>query len=85
MQLAVRNFFHPCFHAKFGKNNEKTALLGRFFRIALAVPTGKEPVKRNYLPTDYELILCLFRSFSSKDLLILRADPETVKQLMGDL
>jgi len=31
------------------------------------------------------LILCLFRCFSCKDLLILRADTETVKQFIGDL
>ncbi len=49
-----------------------------------AVPTGIVPAKRNYFPTDYELILRLFRSFSCKDLLILRADSETVKQLMAN-
>jgi hypothetical protein len=64
---------------------QKTDFLGRFFRLLLAVPTGIVPAKRNYFPTDYELILCLFRYFSCKDLLILRADNETVKQLMGDL
>ena len=41
-------------------------------------------MKRNYLPTDFELILSLVRCFSCKDLLILRADTETVKQFMGD-
>ena len=33
-------------------------------------------MKRNYLPTDFELILSLVRCFSCKDLLILRADTE---------
>ena len=64
--------------------NKKTAFLGRFFCLLLAVPTGIVPVKRNYFPTNYELILSLFRRFSYKDLLILRVDTETVKQLMGD-
>jgi hypothetical protein len=48
------------------------------------VPTGIEPAKRNYFPIDYELILRLYRCFSCKDLLILRADTKTVKQFMGD-
>ena len=50
----------------------------------LAVPTGIVPAKRNYFPTDYELILSLFRCFSCKDLLILFGVTKTVKQLMGD-
>ncbi len=64
--------------------NKKTTPKGRFFCLLLAVPTEIMAAKRNYFPTDYELILCLFRYFSSKDLLILRADTETVKQLMRD-
>jgi hypothetical protein len=28
-----------------------------------AVPTGIETAKRNYFPTDFELILCLFQEF----------------------
>ena len=51
----------------------------------LAVPTGIVPAKRNYFPTDYELILGLFRSFFFKDWLILFGVTETVKQFMGDL
>jgi hypothetical protein len=58
--------------------------LGQFFCLLLAVPTGIVPAKRNYFPTDFELILRLFRCFSCKDLLILRADTKTVKQFMGD-
>ncbi len=65
--------------------NKKTAFLGQFFCLLLAVPTGIVPAKRNYIPTDYELILRLFRCFSCKDLLILRADTETVKLLMANL
>ena len=64
--------------------NKKTALLGQFFCLLLAVPMGIVPAKRNYFPTDYGLILSLFWCFSCKDLLILRADTETVKHLMGD-
>ena len=67
-----------------GSIKQKNRLFGRFFHLFLAVPTGKEPVKRTYLPTDFELILYLFRNFSCKDLLIFRADTETVKQFLGD-
>ena len=53
-------------------------------KVTSCGPTGIETAKRNYFPTDYELILCLFRWFSYQDLLILRAATETVKQFMGD-
>jgi hypothetical protein len=76
--------FTPVFTLKSTKFNKKTDLLGSILLYTLAVPTGKEPVKRNYLPTDFELILSLVRCFSCKDLLILRWDTETVKQLMVD-
>jgi hypothetical protein len=37
------------FHLKLAKFNEKTDLLGRFFRLLLAVPTGIEIAVRNFL------------------------------------
>gem|GEM_PF-3227705 len=80
MELTLRNFFSPLFlRENWQKATKKPPFVGRFFRIALAVPTGKEPVKCNYLPTDYELILSLIRCFSCKDLLILCGVTEAVK------
>jgi hypothetical protein len=49
------------------------------------VPTGIEPAKRNYFPTDYELILHLFGCISCKDWPVLFGVTEKVKQFMGDL
>ena len=69
---------------------KKPTFEGRFFVVTcsksyiLRSRRGIVPAKCNYFPTDYELILSLFRCFSYKDLLILRADTKTVKQLMGD-
>ena len=64
--------------------NKKTALLGRFFCLHLAVPTGFETVKCNYFPTDFELNFMSFQEFFfCKDWLILLLDCKGCQAIYG--